>query len=272
VRLFNLRVIQSPQGIIIEQTDHIVDTIIDTYFANRDVSKLIPITSPFPTDSQFERDLYDSPILTGSKLHTIEKQYGGSLFHWNGILLHVAITTRVDLGYGSMQISGYLAAPMEVIFKALDHTMWCLYFYRHMPILYLRRPLSKKALAMHWSKCSAKLLSPEYGMILINSADMDHARDIRDRRSVSSSLCLLNGVVVSSKCKEQDKTTLHSTGSKIVSLASAVKKMILVETPPLPSKTTKAPSNLSELLASMKTLIILPPVFCGLMNTTSWAS
>jgi hypothetical protein len=51
VRFRNLRVIQSPQGISIDQTDHIVDTIIDTYFANRDVSKLVPITSHFPTDS-----------------------------------------------------------------------------------------------------------------------------------------------------------------------------------------------------------------------------
>jgi hypothetical protein len=82
-------------------------------------------------DSQFERDLYDSPIFTGSKLHALEKQYVGSLFHWNGILLHVTITTRLDLGYSIMRISGYLAAPTEVIFKAIDHTIRYLYFYHH---------------------------------------------------------------------------------------------------------------------------------------------
>jgi hypothetical protein len=73
VRFFNLCVIKIPQGISFDQTDHILDTIIDTYFANRYVSKLVPITRPFPTESQFEGDLYDSPILTGSKLHAIEK-------------------------------------------------------------------------------------------------------------------------------------------------------------------------------------------------------
>jgi hypothetical protein len=143
VRFLNLHAIQSPQGIIIDQTDHITDTIIDTYFANLYVSKLVPITSPFPTDSQFERDLYDSPILTVSKRRAIEKQYDdGSLYHWNDILLHVAITTQVDLGYAIMRISGYLAAQTEVIFKALDHTMRYiyLYLYCHMLIFYPRPP------------------------------------------------------------------------------------------------------------------------------------
>jgi hypothetical protein len=177
-----------------------------------------------------------------------------------------------------MRISGYLATPMEVIFKALEHTMRYIYVYRHMPILYPRRPLSKKALTMHWEKGSAEFLSPEYGTILINSADVDLARDICDRRSVSSSFHVLNGAVVSWKCKKQATTTLHSTGSDIVSpFPVALKRqftyvifllvlVILLETPPLPSKTTTAPSNLSELLASIKTLVILPPIFRGLMN------
>jgi hypothetical protein len=43
---------------------------------------------------------------------------------------------------------------------------------------------------------------------------------------MSSSLYLLNGVVVSWKCKKQATMTLNSTGSKIVSLADGVKKTI----------------------------------------------
>jgi hypothetical protein len=119
---------------------------------------MIPITSHFPTDSQFERDLYASPIL-----HAIEKQYDGSLFNWNGILLHVAITACVDLGYAIMRIPGYIAAQTEVVLKALEHTLRYLYFYRHMSIFYLRHLLSRKALVMHWTKGS-----PEYGMMLVN--------------------------------------------------------------------------------------------------------
>jgi hypothetical protein len=73
LRFLNLRVIQSHQGISIEQIDHNVNTIIDTYFVNRDVSKLVPLANPFPTESPFERDLRDSPIIMGSQIHAIEK-------------------------------------------------------------------------------------------------------------------------------------------------------------------------------------------------------
>jgi hypothetical protein len=71
VIFLNLCVIQSPQGIIIDQTDHIVDTIIDTYFSNRDLSNLVPITNHFPTDSQFESDIYYSPFLPDPGLKAI---------------------------------------------------------------------------------------------------------------------------------------------------------------------------------------------------------
>jgi hypothetical protein len=217
LRFLNLRIIQSPQGISIDQTDHIVDTFISPYFKSRDVSKLLPITSPFPTDSSFENALYDSPILAGSKLHSIKKR---------GAPLYVAITTQVDLGYTIMRLSGYLAAPNAVIFQALDHFMRYLYFYRHLPIMYPCRPLSKKALTMHWAKGSAEYLAPEYGNVLVNSANANHARDIRDRRCVSSSLHLLNGIIVAWSCKKQNISTLHSTGSKIISLWSGVQKTI----------------------------------------------
>jgi hypothetical protein len=52
----------------------------------------------------------------GSALHKVEQRYGGSLLCWNDSMLHVAITTRVDLGYAIMCISGYLAAPNAAIF------------------------------------------------------------------------------------------------------------------------------------------------------------
>jgi hypothetical protein len=197
--------------IIIDQTHQIVDTIIGPYFKDRDTSKLLVITSPFPTDSQFDTKLYDSPILTGSALHKIERQYGGSLFHWNAILLHVTITTRIDLGYVIMRLSGYIAAPNAAIFEALNHTMQCLYFYRHTRSMYPHYPLGKKTLAMHWAKGTAEFLAPELGTGLINSADADHAHDIRDRCSVSPSHHLLNGIAIAWKYKKQSMSMLHST-------------------------------------------------------------
>jgi hypothetical protein len=47
------------------------------------------ITSLFTTDSSFEQRLFEAPVLTDSALRDVEHTYGGSLFHRNGILLHV---------------------------------------------------------------------------------------------------------------------------------------------------------------------------------------
>jgi hypothetical protein len=53
---------------------------------------------------------------------------------------------------------------------------------------------------------------------------MPDAHSIWVRWSVTSSIHLLNGVVVALKYKKHVVTVLHSTGSKITSLASGIKK------------------------------------------------
>jgi hypothetical protein len=98
------------------------------------------------------------------------------------------------------------------------------YFFHHIPIFYPLRPLNKRSLALHWAKGTAECLAPEFGTVLVNSSDADYARDIRDRRSVTSHIHLINGVAVAWKCKKQTISTLHSTGSEITSLTSGVKK------------------------------------------------
>jgi hypothetical protein len=65
---------------------------------------------------------------------------------------------------------------------------------------------------------------PQNDTVLVNTADADHAWDIRDCRSITSSIHLMNGVDIAWKCKKQAVATLHSTGSEITSLTSGVKK------------------------------------------------
>jgi hypothetical protein len=59
---------------------------------------------------------------------------------------------------------------------------------------------------------------------LVNAADADYARDFRDRRSVTSHIHLLNGIIVAWKCKKQSIKTLHCTGSDIKLLTSGVNR------------------------------------------------
>jgi hypothetical protein len=123
-----------------------------------------------------------------------------------------------------MRIAGYLAAPNAVIFKGLAHTMRYLFFFQHIHILFARRPLNKKSLALQWGKGTAEFLPPEFGTGLVNAEDADYARNIHDRCSVTSHIHLLNRVVGAWTCKKQSITTYHSTDSEITSLTSGVKK------------------------------------------------
>jgi hypothetical protein len=79
LRFINVLITQSPDGISIDQTDHIVEMIVTPYSKNQDTSELISITIPFPVDSPFEKHLYEAPVIVSAALKKIEDQHGGSL-------------------------------------------------------------------------------------------------------------------------------------------------------------------------------------------------
>jgi hypothetical protein len=149
-----------------------------------------------------------------------------------------------------------------------------LYFYRHLPIMYPAKPLSRKSLTTHWARGSAEYLGPEFGTCFVNTSDADHARDIRNRRSTTSTIHLLNGVAVSWLCKKQSVSTLHSTGSDIIALTTGAKGTIngrafspasAILLPVLLTRwtTIKLPSSASSILVSIPTLVIWPHAYPG---------
>jgi hypothetical protein len=71
LHFFNLHIIHSPAGIIIYQTAHIFETIVEPFYKNHDISLLLLITSSFPTDASFEQRLYEAPVLTCTSLRII---------------------------------------------------------------------------------------------------------------------------------------------------------------------------------------------------------
>ena len=65
LKYLNLRIIQSSFGISVDQTSHIIE-ILRSYFGSPDLLKTVE--TPFRTDSDFERDLFDSFPATPSEL------------------------------------------------------------------------------------------------------------------------------------------------------------------------------------------------------------
>jgi hypothetical protein len=45
LQFLNIRIVQSPTGISIDQTDHIIESIVEPYFKLRDTTNLMHITS-----------------------------------------------------------------------------------------------------------------------------------------------------------------------------------------------------------------------------------
>ena len=58
-------------------------------------------------------------------------------------------------------------------------------------------------------------------------SDADLARDLHDRRSVTSTIHTINVIYVSWKCKKQVETALHSNGAELRAIQTGVKETIV---------------------------------------------
>jgi hypothetical protein len=220
LRYLNIRIIQSPTGISLDQSQHIKSHIIDVYFKNVPPSSVPKKLYPFPLETSFEQQLFEAPPLTGPALLQKEKAFGFSFRQLVGSLLHITTISRPDLCYTTMRLSGYMAAPNAPIFEALHQTLCYLYHHPHLPIMYPSKPMKHggDCLSTFWGKGQGEYLSSEFGDELATFSDADHARCLRTRRSTSAYFILYNGVIISWSCKKQLRTALHSTGSELTAL------------------------------------------------------
>ncbi len=230
LRFLNLCIIQSPQGVYMDQTQHIKNKILHEYFQDVPLSSIQKTYYPFPLDSSFEQVLYEAPPLIGRDLQVKEKECRFSVSHILGTLMHVANISRPDLAYACMRYSSYMVTPNAPILNALHLTMCYLHHHPHLPIMYPSKQFSPtgNALQSFWDTGKAEYLSPEFGDELTTFTDADHACCLRTRQSTSVYFILFNGVVVSWSCKKQIQTALHSTGSEITALHHGAFKTVLL--------------------------------------------
>jgi hypothetical protein len=75
LKFLNLRLIQTPCGISLDQTSHIMSQIIQPYFKDVPHTSIPNRQFPFPIEPYFEQDLFEAPPLTGIDLQNIERKY-----------------------------------------------------------------------------------------------------------------------------------------------------------------------------------------------------
>jgi hypothetical protein len=146
--------------------------------------------------------------------------------------MHITQVSRPDLAYSVMRFAGFMACPNLPIFEAIHLTLCYLFHHPHLPIMYPSKQAKQSPLYLqtHWRTGFAEYLPGDYGDGLASFADADFARCLRSRCSVSANFYLLNGVLISSSCKKQPTTSLHSSGAELTSLHRAGFKSSLLQT------------------------------------------
>ena len=187
LQFLNFRVIQSEHGVSIDQSNHIIQSILNEYFDKDDKVKYE--SSPFPLDNKFEYELYQSLPMTPEELEEAEKKYKGKYNKWTGALQHISVWSREDISHSVMRLSGYNAAPTLACWKALDHLMRYLYHKSRVPIMFSRQKVKEPKISVHHAKGDAEItdlknIRDHTGLKSYTDADL--AKDMVSRRSVIS--------------------------------------------------------------------------------------
>ena len=125
---------QSEYGISIDQTNHILQKLIKTYFTTQE--KVLFQSNPFPLANTFEMTLFSSLPLKHEEHMKYAKIYKGSYNHWTCCLIHIAVMSRPNVSYAVMRLSGYNTSPTPATFHALNHLLCYLYHHPHLPLMY----------------------------------------------------------------------------------------------------------------------------------------
>jgi hypothetical protein len=68
LRFLNLRIVQSPNGVSMDQTNHIKSKVLHDYFLDVPLQSIPKTFYPFPIESSFEQLLNEAPPLVGHAL------------------------------------------------------------------------------------------------------------------------------------------------------------------------------------------------------------
>ena len=86
MKFLSLHIFLSEYGTSIDQTSH-TSKILSIWFDNGHRTKIV--NTPFLTDSTFELDLSQSPVLTSKELEMYEERFHGTFKHTLGKLLRI---------------------------------------------------------------------------------------------------------------------------------------------------------------------------------------
>ena len=214
LKYLNIRIVQTDQGISIEQTHHIQSTILEPWFPTGKTKLLTTADTPFRTDPQYERELLTQLPAVDEALTKLEQEYGGKYNQLIGQVLHVAQVTRFDISFAVSRLGQHNAGPNEAAFQGIKRIGRYLATHLHTPIFYpsLKFNMHQKIrFEYEPGKFDEQLISN----LLIQFVDSDHARDIKTRKSMTCIIVALLGVIVHWHMGKQTCIAAHSTDAEV---------------------------------------------------------
>ena len=193
----NWRIIQSDKAISINQTEHIQKLLLE-YFPERPR----PCHIPFRTDHDIEEEIFNSKICSDHELIELEKQYGASFSHTYGQVLHVSVSSRLDLGYSMARLGHFQTIRCKLGFECLRRVLRYLYLHSNKPLIFPK--LVKRDSTTHirafWSKKEYEDI--DFSNKLAGHQDSGFANDKVLRSSFGGIIHTLLGTAINWKVKK----------------------------------------------------------------------
>ena len=121
LKFLSTRIVISPLGISLNQTQHIQQKILHTWFPVNTSAK--SITTPFDPNPEFECTLGTTKALSDKDLQSFETAYHGEFRHTIGQLLHIQQWTRADISFSVASLASFNNSPNAPAFQGLKRVM-----------------------------------------------------------------------------------------------------------------------------------------------------
>ena len=131
LHFLNYRIIQSPAGVSLDQTTHILEKV-DKYTSPGSKK----VHTPLRTDRQFDDDIYLSLPASKEELQHLAQEYGGSFLQLFGEINHIASASRLDLANAVNRLGVFQSSPNRLGFQCLRRLFQFLRTYPNIPLMY----------------------------------------------------------------------------------------------------------------------------------------
>jgi hypothetical protein len=200
----SMRIIQSSEGISLDQSEFIMDMLRD-HFA--DCNKVKGVNTPIRHDKEFQLELLNAAPLNPAQYKDCAQQYKGGYRHLIGRLIYTTMT-RFDAQYSIQRLSEYNHSPTAPSFEAVHRIYRYFANDPHRPLFFPQSKIDGKSLiTVKLTPDRSESFELDNGVNIFSDATL--ADDIATRRSYLCSMITLNGVCVSMKVTKTD--TVHPT-------------------------------------------------------------